>query len=118
EKVNQHTEALRTPNVVKVVATKPIASSEGAIVDALCPDGDQVISGGFDHGAINGIVQRAAPIQKPRPAFQVPLLEQRATPNGNQDAAVTAVACCVPGGKPGAGNPPWPVVLGAELATK
>jgi hypothetical protein len=116
DKVNQHTIALRTPNVVKVVATKPIPANEGATVDALCPTGDQVISGGYIHGAINGIVERAVPIQKPRPGFEVQVLEQGGIGNGNDDSSVTAVAYCVPVGNPGAGNPPAPVVFGAELA--
>lgn len=117
DKINEHTVALRTPNVVKVVATKPIAASEGATVDALCPAGDQVISGGYIHGAINGIVERAVPIQKPRPGFEVQVLEQGGIGNGNDDSSVTAVAYCVPVGKPGTGNPPAPVVFGAELPT-
>src|SRR5262249_7554757 len=89
DKVNQHTNALRTPNAVKVVATKPIAANEGATVDALCPAGDQVISGGYIHGAINGIVLRSVPIQKPRPGYEVQVLEQGGIGSGNDDSTVT-----------------------------
>src|SRR5262249_50545915 len=115
DKVNQHTNALRTPNVVKVVATKPIAANEGATVDALCPAGDQVISGGYIHGAINGIVLRSVPIQKPRPGYESQALEQGGIGSGNDASPAPAVAYCVPVGVPSEGKPPAAVVFGAEL---
>jgi hypothetical protein len=42
-----------------------------ATTDVMCPTGDQVISGGSTQGAQNGIVTRAIPIHKPKPAFEV-----------------------------------------------
>src|SRR5690348_2366311 len=54
DKIDEHTAALRTPDVVKVVATQPVPEDGAATADALCPTGDQVLSGGYIHGAANG----------------------------------------------------------------
>jgi len=110
-------EALSTPSVVKVVAKKTIPSNGAATADALCPDGDQVLSGGFIQGALNGIVTRAIPIQKPGPGFEVQVIETPGLANGDQDAALTVVAYCAPFATDIGDHAFAPVVLGNEVAT-
>jgi hypothetical protein len=63
--------ALIAPNVVKVVETRPLEEGGEVTVDAFCPRHFQVINGSYVPGASNGEVHRAAPIQPPRPGYEV-----------------------------------------------
>jgi hypothetical protein len=108
-------QALNTPTVIKVVAKQTIPANGAATVHALCPEGDQVLSGGFIHGALNGVVTRAVPIQKPSPGFEVQVLEVPGIATGNQDARLTVVAYCAPYSTDVDAHPIAPVVLGSEV---
>ena len=108
ERVDQHTRALREPNVVKAVATKTLPQDGAVTVDALCPADHQVISGGYLQGAENGEVT----------GYEVSVFEQPGLANGNQDTTVTAVAYCAPIATGHAGESPKAVVFGSELPTK
>jgi hypothetical protein len=116
-RVNEATHALRTPNVVKVVSTQTLPTDGAVTVDAFCPAGDQVISGGYIQGANNGEVTRAIQIQKPKPGYEVSVFEQPGIANGNQDAQVTALAYCAPTGTDDVKEPPKAVVFGPEIPT-
>jgi urease alpha subunit len=111
--------ALATPNVVKVVETRPLVEGGAVDVDAFCPRGDQVISGGYVQGASNGEVTRAVPIQKPSPGYEVAVFEQPGIGTGNQDTTVTAVAYCAPAATVNPHTdkigPPSATVFGAEI---
>jgi hypothetical protein len=111
-RADSHDDALDTPNVVKVVATKTIPADGAATADALCPEGHQVLSGGYIQGALNGIVTRAVPIQKPGPGFEVQVIETPGIATGNQDAQLTVVAYCAPFASDIGDHPDAPVVPG------
>jgi hypothetical protein len=93
--------------VRKVIKTEPLAKNGQVRVEALCPDGWQVLGGGFAQGAQSGVIITAGPIQQPQPGYAVQVLNPPTV--GATDTTVTAEAYCVP--------EQHPVVFGAGVPT-
>jgi hypothetical protein len=80
--------------LVKVEASKMVPPHEAGEEVAKCPAGYNVISGGYDQGAADGVLTRAQLVQHPRPGFDVKVVRLPGTPSPDAPSSLIAVAYC------------------------
>jgi hypothetical protein len=85
--------------IEKVIDSKTVEPDTAGDAVAKCPAGYQVISGGFEQGAIDAVVLRAIMIQHPSPGFEVKILRLPGSVTITP-TSLTAIAYCAPEGVP------------------